>query len=665
MSAKVKNDTMRDIIADLQNQLAEKDDIIRAIQSGEVDVLINTNAKNKFDIFHLQGAELTYHFLIESMNEGAVTLIDDGTIIYCNKKFSEFLKLSSDKIINTNILKYIQQCKRKNTLLKDFRKNNIKEIFTLKASDHSTKTVIFSCKTLPINHATAISIVVTDLSDIQEAEHRYTTLVENASCGIVVLDYEGVIIEANKQTESVLGCTKKQIISHNLYEFIPASEQQYIEAQMKKLSKTNSIGPNETHVLAFTGEVKDIIYTVTHIIFGEKKLLLGVFNDITEKNRLRTQALLNDKLASVGAIATGIVHEINNPLTWVNSNLCYLKEILQQSNITDITQEKEKLTLIQAIDESIQGTNQIKDIIQELKGFARINNETYEPIDINPILDSAIKMTSFQFKDRILIHGEFDKNIPLLVLNKNKLHQVVLNLIINAAQSMDTNKTNNSIVVKSYLNNHFACIEVTDTGQGIAPDIIQKIFEPFFTTKSEGVGTGLGLSLCYDIIKSLGGNIDVKSTPGIGSTFTVNLPLHLRSLQEIQNNKKSRENTPRYKILVINNDYYLSNKVNTSLKNHHDLTFMKYGRDALLALTKKSNEFDLIICDFEMPDINGEDIYQFTIDTHSNERFIFMSNDLNSKNISDFKNSNEHIHFIKNNFLSKQLLNLVEKMFVQ
>ncbi|GEM_PF-4486264 len=664
MGDKIRDKEIEDIIKDLQLKLAEKDEIIRAIQNGEVDVLVKKNPENKINIIPLKGAELTYQILIESMNEGAVTFIKDGTIVYCNKKFSEFVKLPPEKIINTKIFNYIELNKSKSAILKELSKNNIKEIFLLKAHDNTTKTVIFSCKQLQLNKVSATTIVVTDLSEIQEAEQRYSTLVDNASCGIIIYDFNGVVIEANKQAEKILGRTKKQMIGYDLRNFMPMSEQEYATTQLKKLINTNIVGPNDAHWLRPNGEIRDIIYTATHMMFGDKKLLLGIFNDVTENNRLRSQALLNDKLASVGTIATGIVHEINNPLTWLTSNLVYLKEKLKNLKSSDINQEKQRLKFEEVIDESIEGSNKIKEIIQDLKGFSRIDDKHLEPVDINKILDSAIKMTNFQFKNRIQINKDFDSNIPSLLLNKNKLHQVALNLIINATQSMDENKKNNTILVKSYLRNSHVCIDVADTGKGIAPEILPRIFEPFFTTKPAGEGTGLGLSLCYDILKSLGGSIDVKSELGIGSIFTVSLPVHA-DYQKTPERKKLKETDAGKKILVIYDDRYISNKINESLKNYYDLTIIQNARNALQTLVKKPDQFDLIICNFETPDIDGKDLYEFTASHNSKQRFIFTTDALKSKVISNFSKNKKNITFIKNNFLPNQLLNAVDKMLIQ
>jgi PAS domain S-box-containing protein len=665
MNNTIKRATPRSsTIQKLKLELAEKEAILHAIQSGEIDALVTKNERGEQRVLSLQGSELTYQILIESMNEGAITVTKDGTIIYCNKKFSELVHLSAEEIIGKTLFQYIQKSDRaklKEILLK-LKIKSVKKILKLISSNGSLRTVHFSCKSMQLPTTNAISIVITDLSEIQEIEQRYSTLVENASCGIMIHDYDGIILEVNKLAETILGRTKKQIIGNDLRNFLPVKEKNYATVLLQKMKSETSIGPNEGQLQRPDGEVRDIIFSITRISYNGKDLLLGVITDITERNQLRTQALLNDRLTVIGTLATGLVHEINNPIAYIQSNFSYLKDKILKLSLNAENQDQIKLQLVQAIAESVEGLDKIKEIISDLKGFARVKGEIFLPFNINDVLESAIKMASPQFNN-IQIRKIFSSDIPMMLSSKNKFHQVVLNLLVNAAQAMDDTSLNNVITLRSYLDDSNIYIDISDTGKGIPVENISKIFEPFFTTKPVGIGTGLGLSLCHDIMQSLGGSISVKSVVNSGSTFSICLPLQLRAHDEnISLSKKDQSNFK--KILVINDDPSLSIVITKLLEKIFHVSLIKSGREALHILEKKVDFYDIIISNFSMNDIDGKDIYEYYVRKNHPQLFIFIIDKLNDKLTSGI-NGDDNVSWIDKSFTQGILLDAVEKLLIK
>lgn len=270
----------------------------------------------------------------------------------------------------------------------------------------------------------------------------------------------------------------------------------------------------------------------------------------------QTQMFQSEKMASIGQLAAGVAHEINNPTGYVSSNLKtlgdYLKEIgqlihkyqilmanlsngkssavLDSEDITAIENIKafEKDIdigfLLEDIDDLIgdcrEGTDRIKKIVQDLKDFAHPGEDKLQPMDINKGLESTLNVVYNELKYKATLHKQFG-DIPTVNAYPQQLNQVFMNILVNAAQAIE--KKGDIHIVTQKKNNSVE-IEISDTGCGIDPKNISRIFDPFFTTKDVGKGTGLGMNIAYNIVKKHDGTIDVRSEPGKGTTFTIRIP---------------------------------------------------------------------------------------------------------------------------------------------
>ncbi len=263
----------------------------------------------------------------------------------------------------------------------------------------------------------------------------------------------------------------------------------------------------------------------------------------------QTQLGQAEKMASVGQLAAGVAHEINNPIGFVKSNVESLQgyndsfaEIilsLQKFISSDDVFERRKLnqeiqTLlsqhdidfiledsIELIKESKYGLERVSEIIAGMKAFSRADDDNKQWFNINNCIETTLKMVSNQLKYHCEINTELDQSIPNIEINVGKIIQVLTNLLVNAGQAI---VENGKIAVKSSMNNGFVEIAITDNGSGISKENLTQLFDPFFTTKPEGEGTGLGLSISFNIIREHGGEILVNSELGVGTCFTIRLP---------------------------------------------------------------------------------------------------------------------------------------------
>ncbi len=317
--------------------------------------------------------------------------------------------------------------------------------------------------------------------------------------------------------------------------------------------------------------------------------------------RSEAQILGADRLASLGALAAGVAHEINNPLSYV----LLILELLAR----DLGEQGE---VGARLGEARAGLERVKLIVQDLKSFSRIDTERREPVDVRRVLDSTIEIAQNEIRHRALLIRDFGE-VPRVMADPSRLGQVFLNLLVNAVQSMsEGDASRNEIRVTTDLGRDGrVVVAISDTGSGIPPEILGRIFDPFFTTKPAGVGTGLGLSICKGIVTALGGEITVTSKVGEGTTFHIILPpapATERPAAPPRPPKAAPAAPKRGRVMVVDDEPVLAKTLGRSLASEYDVVVISDARDALDRL-RLGEGFDAILCDLVMPHVTGMDIH--------------------------------------------------------
>jgi PAS domain S-box-containing protein len=365
--------------------------------------------------------------------------------------------------------------------------------------------------------------------------------------------------------------------------------------------------------------------------FGGAPAVVIVARDVTERHRLRAKLVVSDRMASLGTLAAGIAHEINNPLTYVIGNLALVTESLSGSPDEDLTS---------ALADASDGAERVRRIVSGLRTFSRGEEEQRGPIDLRGSLQAAIRLTANEVRHRARMVTELDE-VPEIIADDGRLTQVFINLLVNAAHAIPEGKSDDHrITARAFTDAHGrAVVEISDTGKGMTAEVLSHVFDPFFTTKDVGVGTGLGLSICHGIVEGLGGQIVIESVPSVagggtnpgvrsGTTVRVLIPPMAQPAAP-----PARAPTPaaplppqRRRVMVIDDEPLVAEMLCRTLRRDHEITVESSGKEALRRIAGGAR-FDAIVTDVMMPNMTGLELLEELrrIAPDQARRLIFLS----------------------------------------
>jgi signal transduction histidine kinase len=371
----------------------------------------------------------------------------------------------------------------------------------------------------------------------------------------------------------------------------------------------------------------------------------SVIQDRTAQARL----MLSDRLSSVGTLAAGISHEINNPLAYVLSNVSFAKDELSRladevatAPSANIESMRGKLSqVMDALVDANQGAERVQSIVRDLRSFSRAEEDRRGPVDVHRVLEVAITVARSEVRRRAQLVTEYQPDLPEIDANEGRLAQVFINVLLNAAHAIPEGNPRDEWVriITREGDQRRVVVEITDTGVGMAADVRARAFDPFFTTKPIGVGTGLGLFVCHSIVSSIGGIIAVDSAPGRGSTFRIEFPS--RASQAMQAAPMVRSTPPRRgTLLIVDDEPLVCSSLKRSLTRDYEVKTVHSAR-AALDLIEGGEQFDLILCDLMMPEMSGMDLYYELGRRHSvaRDRMVFFTGGAFTARAREFLNA--------------------------
>ncbi len=488
----------------------------------------------------LRESEEKLRILFERVRHGLFISSKEGKFLDCNQALLDMLGYSSkeeflnidisrDLYVNPEDRKIFQEKIEKYGYVKDmevqFKKKNGERITVL-----LTGHPILNQKGEIIGYQ-GINLDITERKKIEdelrEANEFFMNLIESSVDGIIAADMKGNIIIFNKGAETLTGYRAEEVIGKiHITQIYPPGVAKEVMRRLRSpdYGGVGKLLPTQFNVVNKYGEEIPIQLSASLIYDSEGKEIasVGIFTDLRprlamEKKLQEThlQLVSSEKMASLGKLAAGIAHEINNPLAGI---LIYSSLLME-----DLPPDDPKRSDLEKI---VQEASRCKEIVKSLLEFARQTEPKKEPTDINRAINDGL----FFLVNQALFHNieivkNLDPNLPLVYGNAGQLKQVFMNIIVNAAEAMHGSGTL-TITTSVAPDRNSVLIEFTDTGEGIPEENLNRIFEPFFTTKDVGKGTGLGLATSYGIIEEHGGRISVKSKVGEGTTFTIELPFY-------------------------------------------------------------------------------------------------------------------------------------------
>ncbi|MFP2962702.1 ATP-binding protein [Myxococcus sp. 1LA] len=377
---------------------------------------------------------------------------------------------------------------------------------------------------------------------------------------------------------------------------------------------------------------------------GDVEALLSRWAEEREQQRaqLQEEQEREHRTLSLNLLAAGLAHEINNPLAYTTGNIEYLQQRLPCHALPAPLADE----CHQVLDEALEGARHIRRVVADLRAISQGDTCAEEPVDLPAVLERALRMAANHLRHRARVVRDFGKNVPRVLGTTTKLGQVVLNLVINAAQAIPEGRVSeNQLTLALREEAGGVVLSISDTGRGIPPDVLPHVFDPFFTTR--GGGMGMGLPICRDIITSLGGDIRVHSEPGKGTTVEVTL-----RRADLPEQPKATEcealPAPRARRILVVDDEPRVVDLLRRLMRGHELVSAANGREALERI-RATPDFDVILCDLMMPELTGMDVYETVRATWPglHERIVFISGGVFSVEMQRF------LKEVKNPLLTK------------
>jgi PAS domain S-box-containing protein len=479
--------------------------------------------------------------ILESMEGGVLAMDNDSRITFFNRSAEEITGFTKEEALGKKCCEVLKSavCEDSCPLKEVVEKEKPVFSYEVALTNKSGKQVPVNITTAPLRDKDGTIIgAVENFRDLTQHKGLWGKLREERNKAQQYLNIAGVIIMAitekgivsliNRKGCQVLGYSEDEILGKNWYDLcVPEADREERKRVFQQVmaGEREEAEDYENTIVNKQGEERIIAWHNT-TLRDENGNIIGTLSsgeDVTVRKQTEEELIQSEKMASLGQLAASVVHEVNNPLAGI---MVYIKLFQKKYRDQKLQDEKTEEQLSKMESELDRTTR----IIRNLLAFARQSEPSMSPVEINKVIDAALPLVENQINlENIVLEKNLDAELPLVQADFDKIQQVLINILLNATQAMPeggelTITTSTVPAVRlgdSYKN--AVRIDIKDTGVGIAKENLKKLFTPFFTTKEKGVGVGLGLSVVHGIIGKHKGRIDVESSPGEGTTFTIYL----------------------------------------------------------------------------------------------------------------------------------------------
>jgi len=557
-----------------------------------------------------------------------------GRVVFANKRCEDIMEYTKEEFYSPgfNFMNLIAP-EHRGSVEDNFRRHkNGEELpsldFALFTKSGKRLETILATQLINYHKEKAILGIITDITERKQAEealrqtHAFNDLlIQTMPFGMNIVDEEGTILFISKTMKEMLTVDAVTMCCWTVYK---DNNQQCQDCPLKK-----GIPFGKPDVLETSAVLGGKTFQISHVgmMYEGRKAMLEVFQDVTEQKRLQQELMQSQKMLSIGTLAGGIAHDFNNILAII---LGYV-DILQA--MKDDSQKFS--TGVNAIKQAVdRGAGLVRQILT----FARKGNVEFEPTNIRELTQELVSMLQQTFPKTITFNKEIETGLPVLIADHAQIHQLLLNLCVNARDAMPEGGVitiNAHLASYDKIQEHFPtaqeqyyiCITVSDTGIGMDESIRSRIFDPFFTTKEKGKGTGLGLSVVYGVVQSHHGFIDVESAVGCGATFRLYLPVHKEYLSTMEaGTVLERALGGNETLLVVEDEDLLLNMVRTLLEeNGYTVLTAKDGMEAVKVYSQHQQEIALVISDMGLPKLSGDNEYKKIKEINPEVKMILAS----------------------------------------
>lgn len=431
---------------------------------------------------------------------------------------------------------------------------------------------------------------------------EFFEIIQNSPDGVAVIR-DGLYLFANFAWAQHLGTYPEALVGVPIETFVPSDQRERLRAWMQQ-----GQGSIEVRFLLASGASVILQLTlIPRIRFAGQQAVGLVGRDLTRLTQQHAQRLLADRMMSIGALASGLAHDINNPLAVIMGNLAFLAEELNL--LAESQGDPAHLApLLEALRDAQASSERVRGIVRDLGEFSRADQGTLEPISVNTAMEAALGMTWPEIRHRARLVRDL-KETPEVRANSAKLRQAFLNVLLHTAHDLPLGQANaHQVIVRSFAREGWVVVEVAHDGPALSAAMQEQIFDSPFTSNATGFEAGFGLSIAHSILLELGGRITVASAPGYGTLFEVRLPA-LVEARTLPSATTSDLPAPSGRILVIDDEPLIVSSLSRLLRNHAVVTASS-GREAVRLLAN-DQAFDLILCDLRMPEMTGEDVFNW------------------------------------------------------
>jgi PAS domain S-box-containing protein len=488
-------------------------------------------------------------------------------------------------------------------------------------------------------------------------------ILANAPDVVFHIDLDGTLRFVNRDA---LGKRAAELVGTKWTDHVSGSDRDAVRTALAQVARGERAG-FETRQIASGGPAGAAVWFSVRlspvIETGKVVGAIVVSRDTTDMKQAEAQLMLADRMASVGTLAAGVAHEINNPLASVIANL----DMAQQ----DIGQLQSRVAvpvdLVDELADARTAAERVREIVRDLKIFSRAEIENHRtPVDVEAVLDSTLRMAWNEIRHRARVVKVYGR-VPRVAGHESRLGQVFLNLLVNACQAIpEGSYDKHEIRVSTSMLGDRVVVSIRDSGAGIPPDVRARLFTPFFTTKPVGVGTGLGLAISHKIVTNLGGDITFDSEVGKGTEFRVALPIADGPTVPIPRTRTDRDTTRRRgNLLVVDDEEILVHAIERGLAAHHEVTGMT-SAVAALELVRSGKRYDAILCDLMMPQVTGIELYEAVreLDPAQARRIVFVTGGAFTATARQFLDASENPR-IEKPFDLRELRALVDSMLAE